>query len=59
MLTLVRILQGARVNPDQEKAEGAIAVVDLVGYRKNAEGGKGDPLPDLAIGENVEVRQYS
>ena len=34
---------------------GAVAVVDLVGYRKQSDGSKGDKLPDLAIGENVEV----
>lgn len=42
-----------------EKAEGAIAVVDLKGYRKNADGSKGDPLPDVAVGENVEVGMES
>lgn len=34
---------------------GAVAVVDLVGYKKQSDGSKGDKLPDLAIGENVEV----
>ena len=34
---------------------GAVAVVDLVGFKKNADGSKGEKLPDLAIGENVEV----
>lgn len=42
-------------DPAEYKAVGNIAVVDLTGYAKNAEGGKGDKLPDLAIGENVEV----
>ena len=27
--------------------------------RKNADGSKGDKLPDLAIGENVEVPNHS
>ena len=30
-------------------------MVDLVGFKKNADGSKGEKLPDLAIGENVEV----
>jgi len=42
-------------DPAEYKAEGNIAVVDLVGFKKNADGSKGDKLPDLAIGENVEV----
>uniref|UniRef100_A0A7S4KHD2 peptidylprolyl isomerase n=3 Tax=Guillardia theta TaxID=55529 RepID=A0A7S4KHD2_GUITH len=40
---------------DEIKREGAVCVVDLIGYKKNADGSKGDRLPDLAIGENVEV----
>jgi len=44
-----------RLLPDveEQKREGAVAVVDLVGFKKNADGSKGDKLPDLAIGENV------
>ncbi|KAJ1496255.1 hypothetical protein T484DRAFT_1760161, partial [Baffinella frigidus] len=42
-------------DPELQTRTGAICVVDLVGYKKNADGTKGDKLPDLAIGENVEV----
>jgi len=47
----------ARLEPgaDEQKRPGAVAVVDLVGFKKNSDGSKGDKLPDLAIGENVEV----
>jgi len=47
----------ARLEPDvaEQKREGAVVIVDLVGFKKNEDGSKGDKLPDLAIGENVEV----
>lgn len=47
----------ARLEADvaEQKRVGAVAVVDLIGYKRNADGSKGDKLPDLAIGENVEV----
>ena len=37
------------------KAVGAVAIVDLEGYRRKPDGSKGEKLPDLAVGQNVEV----
>jgi len=47
----------ARLDADakEQKREGAVVIVDLVGFKKKDDGSKGEKLPDLAIGENVEV----
>jgi hypothetical protein len=37
---------------------GDVAVVSMMGFEKIAEGGKGAPLPNVASGDQVEVRNW-
>mmetsp|Transcript_4515 Transcript_4515/g.6229 ORF Transcript_4515/g.6229 Transcript_4515/m.6229 type:complete len:506 (-) Transcript_4515:232-1749(-) len=40
---------------DEPAQEGYSAIVDMEGFEKNADGSLGEPLPQLASGEQVEV----
>ncbi len=49
----------ARLEPYEDEshalATGDACMVNMVGYMATADGGKGEPLPEAASGDNVEV----
>lgn len=45
------------IAPEGAKAEiGNVVVADMVGYYRNDDNSKGEPLPDVASGEKLEIR---
>lgn len=44
---------------DAVAEEGRVAVGSLVGFYRNADGSRGEPLPDIASGESVEIKLRS
>jgi trigger factor len=45
------------LSPDGTKADiGNLVIADMVGFYRNDDGGKGDPLPDIASGDMIEIK---
>mmetsp|Transcript_11961 Transcript_11961/g.20945 ORF Transcript_11961/g.20945 Transcript_11961/m.20945 type:complete len:505 (+) Transcript_11961:60-1574(+) len=54
-LLSLRKRQTVLTEVDEPAAEGMSAIVDMAGYLRAADGSRGEPLPELASGDQVEV----